>query len=65
MMIMVRAEFDPESQSWWAAADIDEKHALATGADTFQELLDRIPVVLRDLLVDAYPEYWGCPAEKR
>jgi hypothetical protein len=56
MMIMIRAEFDPESQSWWAAADIDEKHVLATGADTFEELMERIPVVLRDLLVDAYPD---------
>jgi hypothetical protein len=55
MMIMIRAEFDPESQSWWAAADIDQKHALTTGADTFEELINRIPVVLRDLLVDAYP----------
>lgn len=56
MMIMIRAEFDPESQSWWAAADIDEKHVLATGAGTFEELLERIPVVLRDLLVDTYPD---------
>ena len=52
-MITVEVEFDPESQSWWATADIDEKHALATGADTFEELLNRIPIVLRSLLSDA------------
>ena len=52
-MIIVRVKFDSESQSWWATADIDERHALATGADTFEELLNRIPGVLRSLLIDA------------
>ena len=52
-MIIVRVKFDSESQSWWATADIDERHALATGADTFEELLNCIPVVLRSLLIDA------------
>jgi hypothetical protein len=56
MVIMVKAEFDPGSQSWWAEADIDERNALTTGAPTLDELLDRIPTVLRDLLIDDYPD---------
>ena len=56
MLIVVKAEFDPESHSWWAAADIDDRHALATGAPTFEELLKRIPIVLQNLLADAYPD---------
>jgi hypothetical protein len=54
--IRVQARFDPQSNSWWAEADIDEHHALATGAATFEELLARIPIVLRNLLADAYPD---------
>jgi hypothetical protein len=53
--IVVKAEFDPDSESWWATADIDARHTLTTGAPTLDELLERIPAVLRDLLVDAYP----------
>jgi hypothetical protein len=56
MLIAIKAEFDPETQSWWAEAEIDERHALTTGAPSLDELLNRIPVVLRDLLADAYPD---------
>jgi hypothetical protein len=50
MLIVVKAEFDPDSESWWAEAEIDERHALATGAATLDGLLERIPIVLRDLV---------------
>lgn len=56
MLIVIKAEFDPDSESWWATADIDDRHALATGAATLDELLERIPIVLRDLLAEAYPD---------
>jgi phage repressor protein C with HTH and peptisase S24 domain len=56
MLIVIKAEFDPDSESWWATADIDDRHALATGAPTLNELLERIPIVLRDLLAEAYPD---------
>jgi hypothetical protein len=56
MVIMIKAEFDSESQSWWAEADVDERNTLTTGATTLEELLDRIPIVLRDLLIDDYPD---------
>jgi hypothetical protein len=56
MVVAIKAEFDPETQSWWAEAEIDERHALTTGAPSLDELLNRIPVVLRDLLADAYPD---------
>jgi hypothetical protein len=56
MVIAIKAEFDPESQSWWAEAEIDERHALTTGAPSLDELLSQIPLVLRDLLADAYPD---------
>jgi hypothetical protein len=48
--IEIAAEFDPDSESWWATADIDDRHALTTGAATLDELLERIPAVLRDLM---------------
>jgi hypothetical protein len=48
--IEITAKFDPDSESWWATADIDDRHALTTGAPTLDELLERIPTVLRDLL---------------
>lgn len=51
-MIVIDVQFDAESTSWWAEAEIDERHALTTGALTLAELLERIPVVLRDLLID-------------
>lgn len=54
--IVIKAEFDPDSESWWATADIDDRHALATGASTLNELLERIPIVLRNLLAEAYPD---------
>jgi len=56
MLIVIKAEFDPDSESWWATADIDDRHALATGAPTLNELLERIPIVLRSLLAEAYPD---------
>jgi DNA-binding XRE family transcriptional regulator len=55
MLIVIKAEFDPDSESWWATADIDDRHALTTGAPTLNELLERIPIVLRNLLAEAYP----------
>lgn len=56
MVVAIKAEFDAETQSWWAEAEIDERHALTTGAPSLDELLNRIPVVLKDLLADAYPD---------
>jgi hypothetical protein len=56
LKIVIEAHFDAQSRSWWAEADIDEHHALATGAPTLDALLARIPIVLRDLLADAYPD---------
>jgi hypothetical protein len=56
MKVLIHANFDAESNSWWAEAEIDEGHALTTGAATLDALLERIPVVLRDLLADAYPD---------
>lgn len=50
MLIFILAEFDPDSESWWAEAEIDERHALTTGAATLDGLLERIPIVLRDLV---------------
>jgi acetyl-CoA carboxylase carboxyltransferase component len=35
---------------------LDDHHALATGAPTLNELLERFPVVLRNLLAEAYPD---------
>lgn len=61
-IVTVKAEFDQASQSWWAEADIDEQNALTTGAPTLDELLDRIPIVLRDLLIDDYPATGRCDA---
>jgi hypothetical protein len=46
----LRIKFDPDSESWWAEAEIDERHALTTGAATLDGLLERIPIVLRDLV---------------
>jgi hypothetical protein len=51
-MIILKIYFDAESSSWWAEADIDDRHALATGAPTLAKLRERIPVILRDLLAD-------------
>ena len=56
LKIVIQAHFDAQSRSWWAEAEIDEHHALATGAPTLDALLTRIPIVLRDLLADAYPD---------
>lgn len=50
MLIVIKS--DPDSESWWAEAEIDEQHALATGAATLDELLERIPAVLRNLLAE-------------
>jgi len=36
--------------------ELSQVRITTTGADTFEELLERIPVVLRDLLVDTYPD---------
>ena len=49
-MIVLKIQFDAESSSWWAEAEIDERNALLTGAPTLAKLLERIPVILRDLL---------------
>ncbi|HEU0156576.1 MAG TPA: DUF1902 domain-containing protein [Stellaceae bacterium] len=44
----IRAEWDGEAQVWVASSD--DVPGLATGADTFEELIEKLKVVVPELL---------------
>jgi predicted RNase H-like HicB family nuclease len=44
----VRCEWDPEAACWVASSD--DVPGLATGADTFEALIDKLRVVVPELL---------------
>jgi predicted RNase H-like HicB family nuclease len=45
---LIRADWDPDSQVWVAYSD--EVPGLATGADTMEELIEKLKVVVPELL---------------
>ncbi|HEY4774521.1 MAG TPA: DUF1902 domain-containing protein [Xanthobacteraceae bacterium] len=46
----VKAEWDEEAQVWVASSE--DVPGLATGADTFEALIDRLKIVIPELLVE-------------
>jgi predicted RNase H-like HicB family nuclease len=44
----VKAEWDPEAEVWVASSD--DVPGLATGADTFERLVEQLKVVIPELL---------------
>ena len=46
----VKAEWDSEAAVWVASSD--DVPGLATGADTFEELIEKLKVVIPELLED-------------
>lgn len=46
----VIAEWDDEAQVWVASSD--DVPGLATGADTFEDLIEKLKVVIPELLVE-------------
>lgn len=46
----VRAEWDAEARVWFASSD--DVPGLATGADTFEALVDKLRVVVPELLAE-------------
>lgn len=45
---VIRADWDAEAEVWFAYSD--EVPGLATGADTFEELIEKLKVVVPELL---------------
>ena len=43
--VLVRADWDPEAKCWYATSD-DVPRALRPGADTIEDLLERLKVVV-------------------
>lgn len=48
MAYSIKAEWDPEASVWVASSD--DVPGLATGADTFEELIEKLRVVVPELL---------------
>jgi predicted RNase H-like HicB family nuclease len=46
----VTAEWDEEAQVWVASSD--DVPGLATGADTFEELIEKLKIVIPELLIE-------------
>jgi predicted RNase H-like HicB family nuclease len=46
----IKAEWDDEAQVWFAFSD--DVPGLATGADTLEELIEKLKVVIPELLVE-------------
>ena len=46
----IHAEWDPDAKCW--AAFSDDVPGLATGADTMEELIEKLHVVVPELLVE-------------
>ena len=46
--VLVRADWDPEAKCWYATSD--DVPGLATGADTIEDLLERLKVIVPELL---------------
>lgn len=55
--LVVRAFWDEEAQVW--VAESDDVPGLATGAETFEELVRRLEVVIPELLELNAPEKLG------
>ena len=46
--LLVRADWDPEAQCWYATSD--DVPGLATGADTIEDLIERLKAIIPELL---------------
>jgi len=48
--IVVQATWDPQAQAW--AAESDDVPGLATGDDTLEDLVEKLKVVIPELLIE-------------
>lgn len=46
--VLVRADWDAEAECWYATSD--DVPGLATGADTIEELIERLKTIIPELL---------------